>query len=462
MKLYFGGAEIPSHLAILDSSGIEDVYLSYTGIRARQKSTWLIADHVPAHINVLLDSGCFTYNKPGMEWDDARLGELAERATEYEEFVAANIDRVAAFTEFDAVPLGLDWVMARREDFYSAYRDKLVPVWHAEWGLDHLSEMAGSFGQLGVVQTALGDRDIVPLLNMLVADRHSDLYGLGITKPRLMRAVKWHAVSSTSWLSPMQYGDTQIWTGRRLTRYPKKYKGKRKAHGPWLASNGFDVEKILADDKAEVARLALWSWGQLMEHDINRAPQPTTLEGASPPAVPAAPPARRERKLLPVAVTGENLPIGVRGDNLRRCDSCYLRDRGCPGYEAGAACLYELPIEVRTPSDVRAVEAALLAMQTQRVMFMKMVEDLEGGFPDPNLSGEMDRLARMIKLHRDGSAEKFNLSISANRPSGEAGLIGSIFGQNVAAAQAIEPPTPLEDMVKESLMGEVFDGEVID
>jgi hypothetical protein len=94
---------------------------------------------------------------------------------------------------------------------------------------------------------------------------------------------------------------------------------------------------------------------------------------------------------------------------------------------------------------------------------MRMTEDLEGGYPDPNLSSEIDRLTRMIKAQREGSMDKFSLHISGSQQaSGEAGAISRIFGQEAAAAQSIGPPKVVDDMIRESMMGEVFEGEVVE
>ena len=483
MRLYMGGGEIPSHRKTLAANGVTNVFMSYMGLRRRVKFArpWLIEDKFPANMRVLLDSGAYTVNR-GIAEHDLDLDALVEIAAGYQDFISRNADRVDAFTEFDALPLGLDWLNTTRQDFYDDYGDKFMPVWHAEHGIDELERLASRYHRVGILQTSLGDRDLVPVLNLLAARRGTLLHGLAMTKPGLMREVRWDSVGSTSWVSPMQFGDTHIWLGTELKRYPKAYKDKaRQEHEALFTREGFDAAKIQADDHQEVAKLTLWSWQQLME-DLNRhRPQTAlsetesaqTLSPVLPPqdgsgsagAVSPAPPTARQRILLPGVTLArpdgeENAQLGVRGDNLRQCDTCILRDRGCPGYLAGAACVYEMPIMVKTPSDIKALENAMIAMQTQRVMFMRMVEDLEGGHANPNLSNEVDRLTRMIKAQREGSADKFSLSINASRPAGESVL--GMFGQNVVDAQMIEAPSAADTLIKESMMGEVYEAEVVE
>ncbi len=456
--------------------------------RVKFKRPWLIKDKFTDATHVLLDSGTYTVNRGVGDPTD-----LVDLATSYMDFVSKNADRVDAFTEFDALALGEDWLKAMRADFYDDYADQFMPVWHAEYGVPELENLAGKYRRIAILQTALGDRDLVPTLNLLAARRGTLFHGLAMTKPDVMAAVRWDSVGSTSWISPMQFGDTQIWTGSKLQRYPKDYKEKGRTENRVLIEHlGLDADKIIADDRAEVAKLTLWSWKQVID-DLNRrsppgtyvdkgtaesmqpltprnpdlapsqhAVAPVSVVGEPAPITPLEPPTPRKRVLLPgvdlFQPEGEDhAQFGVRGDSLRRCDTCILRDRGCPGYQAGAACVYELPIFVHTAKDIQALESGLISMQTQRVMFIKMQEDLEGGGANERLSTELDRLTRMIKNQREGRADRFNINISGSSKPGEPGILGSMFGANVADAQAIEKPSAADSLIKESLMGQVYD-----
>lgn len=479
MKLYLGGGEADSHRKLLVANNATHAYLSYFGLKRRLKlvKPWLVQEKFPDWMHVLVDSGAYSINKHATDYE-GHEDEVVQFAAGYQDFISYNISRIDAFTEFDALPLGLDWIKKMRADFFDDFGEKFMPVWHAEYGLEELDQMSARYKRIAVLQTALGDRDLVPALNLMASRRGTLFHGLAMTKPAVMREVRWDSVGSTSWLSPMQFGDTQIWVNNQMRRYPKGYKEEsRREHRALFERNGFDADKILADDIAEVAKLTLWSWQQVVEN-LNRL-QPelgfaVSLDLADlkdSPSMPPQPPqrapvavqgqSRRDRILLPgisVIRHAEDDDAGhveIRGDSLRQCDTCFLRERGCPGYQPGASCLYEIPIEVKTPSQVKAVENALIAMQTQRVMFMRMVEDIEGGFPDPNLSTELDRLTRMIKVQREGSAEKFNLHINASRPAGTPGIL-DMFGSNVVAAQSIEKPTAADELIKESLMGDVY------
>jgi hypothetical protein len=481
MKLYYGGAEVPSWRRFLAENNIHDVYLSYMGLRRRVefKRPWIIADKFPEDQNVMLDSGAFTVNK-----DDSELteDELLDIAAHYQEFVEQNIDRIVCFTEFDALPLGREWIEAQREQ-YDVHGDKFMSVWHSEYGTDELERLASRYSRIAIMQTSVGERSLVPLLNNLVARYGVKLHGLAMTKPDVMKEIRWDSVGSTSWISPSTFGDTHVWTGRELKRYPKAYKEEaRKRHQSLFTNAGFDASLISQDDRTEVLRLAVWSWEQLML-DMNRTRAFSSPVMADPvtnhpessesdftekfdtpvdnlaPMLPngeliPAPPRKRTKEMLPGVMyhaenEGDEPQLVRTGDSLRQCNNCPLSTKGCLRYEQDAECGYALPIEIRNPRDVENVENIMIEMQTERVLFMKMSEDLDGFGSDPGvLSKEMDRLARLIKDKRDGNMEKTTIHISQQKP-GELGMIGRIFGKDAAdKATAYDTPVPVDSIIE--------------
>jgi hypothetical protein len=476
VKLYLGGGEVPSHRKLLAANHATHVSLSYFGLRRRIKGEWLVAEKFPDWQHILIDSGTYSINKHAADYE-GREKELVGFAAGYQDFVAKNVDRADAFTEFDALPLGLDWIKKMREDYWDEFGEKFMPVWHAAYGLAELDQMSARYKRIAILQTALGDRDLVPALNLMASRRGTLFHGLAMTKPAIMREVRWDSVGSTSWISPMQFGDTQIWVTNQMRRYPKDYKEEsRREHRALFERNGFDADKILADDSTEVAKLTLWSWQQLMDDLNRRQPELSFMESADlaelRPVLPVPQQAAervlgavqrarsRERVMLPGVrlIEKDGQPqLENSGESLRQCDTCFLKDRGCPLFEPGAVCGYAMPPGlIKTASDIKALENALIAMQVDRVTFMRMVEDLDGGFPDPNLSTELDRLTRMIKLQREGTSDKFSLSINASRAPGEAGILGSMFGANVASAQTIKVPAAADEMIKASVMADAY------
>lgn len=464
MRFYFSGAEIPTYRNMLQAEGITDVSLSYFGLRRRTKFTrpWKLEDKFGAQQQVFIDSGCYTVNNSKeQKYSNAELGDIRDH---YYRWVHSNIGNVEFYTEFDATQLGTQSREEFRDNLRDVFFDKFIPIWGANDGLQTLFDLSEQFGRVGVLQTAIGGRDLVPTLNSL-ASRGVRLHGLSMTKPDIMAAVPWESVSSTSWLSPSQFGDTIVWSHNQLKRYPKKMKDQaRKKERSVFMSNGFDVEKIENDDSTELLRLSMWSWSQQVKA-INRrtatgVTEPMILDDLEnsefdddtvggvveraqkrvPTATPRDPSQRMVIPFLDFDVdkekrkdpeTGEYVDVDVpkvkiRSESMRICDSCFLAAK-CPMFEAGSTCAYDIPITIRTKEQVTALMDSMVELQAQRVLFMKMAEDAEGGYADPNLSSEIDRLGNLMKKKHDMEQEGFSLTVTAKQ-SGQISMVDRIFG----------------------------------
>lgn len=502
MDLYFAGSEVPSWKKVLLEEGVEHVSLSYMGLRRRTtfKRAWRIADKFDLSTQkVFLDSGAYTVNNADDEKYSQR--ELKDIAAHYMSFVQDNIDDLEFVSEFDCLPLGLEWIRGMREDFYDGLPDgKFMPIWHAEWGLDDLDRLCQRYARVGVPQTALGGRNLVPALNSYVRQYGVKLHGVAMTKPDQMAAVNWNSVASTSWISPSQYGDTIIWTGKELKRYPKKMKdAARKRHRTYIENIGFDAEKIEADEATELIRLSVWSWRQLaasldgsalervvattseVEESGDEAEVETsavvTTEPEKRKSVSTAVVRRRETTgVLPVMGVGtmteryidedgaqkerEISLINVRSTSQRLCSSCFLAAK-CPMFEQGANCAYEIPVVVKTKEQMQALQNSLIEMQTQRVLFGRMAEELEGGYPDPNLSSEIDRLQKLVKTKTELEQDSFSVKFEAKGTSpGQMGLMSRLFGREAGETAGALPAGPVAaDAVIASQ--DIVDAEVI-
>lgn len=464
MKLYFGGSEVPSHRKLLAEEHVPNVSLSYVGLRRKVQFVrpWTLEDHYPPEQRIFLDSGCYTLNKPGSTVTEQ---EALHLATAYMAFARASIDRVDMVAEFDAKILGPDWLESMRSEFYDGLGDKFLPIWHPEAGLNELGRLCEKYARVGILQGDL-ETDITSRLNSLVNQHGVKLHGVAMTKMAAMQDVQWDSVGSTSWISPTQYGDTFVWTGRELKRYPVKYKeSSRKRHRTLFADNGFDTEKIANDDPREVLRLSIWSWTQFVEH-ISAGKSTVSssssaeddvevdLDNLEPgTAVVAHQDGSRGTKREIAVVQRQTQPLPVMGitrieseevdsagnvqikakevftprsESMRLCETCYIRDK-CPGFEPNANCLYNIPITIETVEDIRNLQNGMITMQTQRVLFMQMVEQAEGGYADTNLSAEIDRLGRLIKQARDAEREGFSINISGSQKAA-GGFITSLLG----------------------------------
>lgn len=495
MDLYFGGGEINAFGELLESMGVDTITVSFMGLRRRIKhlDKVRLADRFSANTRVILDSGCHTINNaPDQRYDN---DELCDIAAEYDAFVERHKDFLYAWTEFDAVQLGAEWIEGRRMG-----TEKEIVVWHEEDGVGALTELTDGYKRVGVTGTALGDRDLTPRLNLAVREQGTELFGLGMTKPEQMSAIKWAGVTSTSWLSPVKFRDLIVWTGGELKRYPKKNREMgKKRHRTYFRDIGLDPDLIETDDNNELLKLSIWSWLQQVA-DINGTPLASKLV-TNPEISPVSrnaedtpegvanyrgemqnpnAPVKRPLRLIPgmtvdtrdevyhnaegTRLTRQLRLVRTTSESVLQCSTCYLAGK-CPAFEPGAACVYEIPVEIRTKDQLAAVQAALIEMQTKRVLRGSLMEEVEGGYMDPNLSAEMDRLNRLIKTRHEMEAEGFSLTIKANQAGATAqagaGVLSRIFGRE-ASEPARELPAPVEVKSVAEQMGIIEDAEVIE
>lgn len=471
--LYFGGAESGEWRPFLAQEGVTHVSMSYVGLSKRLKLArpWSIADHFPDETHVLLDAGGYSFNRPPKEGEEPLSEEDAmELATNYTRFVEANIDRVDAVTEFDASILGADWLESMRRDFYDDLGDKFIPIWHPDTGDAGLEALASRYDRVGVLRAGISDNS-APKFAALVARYDVRLHALGMTKPEMIQAVKWDSVGSLSWIDPSMNGSTIIWVQNELKWYPKKYKDQaRKRHRTWIEQQGFDIGKILDDDRKEVLRLSVWSWQQFM-NSLGGPPRVTphgaAVAGQNAERTPVGvdplpgergtgrllpvPAARPGRKLLPVIgvtvesgeedgeETEERL-LSAPGKSMMRCDTCVIRDV-CPEFAENSECAYDLPVDITSKNQLRHAYDTVLSMQFQRIARMSMIEQLQGGYSDQNLSQEMDRFQRMVKLRMDAEKQGISISIEGTGDAGT-GAISRLFGKDVGD-QVTALPAPV-------------------
>lgn len=497
MRLYFQGGHLPVYRNMMKEVGVKDVSLSYMGLRQRTKFTkgWDIAKHFTNGEGVFVDSGCSTINSAKeQKYTNAELRDIAAH---YYLWINDNIGAIEYFTEFDARQLNSSFLEEQRDSLREILYDKFIPIWHVDTGTENLRALSEQFGRVGILQTSIGNRDLVPYLNRM-ASNGTKLFGLSMTKPDIMTAIPWESVSSTSWISPMQYGDTIIWSHNQLKRYPKTMKEQaRKKERATFISAGFDYDKIIEDDSRELLRVSLWSWTKQVEAinakmsrgvttSMNVADTDFTefdddeVGGVVERAPKRVPTARArtdsEKTIIPFLafdvdvekqknkITGEyeniEVPkIRIRSESMRICDSCFLAAK-CPMFEEGTNCAYDIPIVIRTKEQMTAAMDSIVEMQLQRVLFMKMAEDMEGGYADPNLSSEIDRLSKLAKTKHDMEQEGFSVTVTAKQ-QGNMSMVDRIFGDigNTAKLHELEAPTTLPEIMND--FG-ILDADIVD
>jgi hypothetical protein len=291
----------------------------------------------------------------------------------------------------------------------------------------------------------------------------------------------------------MRRGETIIWDGARLVRYPKKMKDQaRPRYKNIVDKAGLDYSEFVKDSTLEATRVAVWSYKKLEDSMDKKSPNFHIIEGGNDKnlsdnsdefmtglmgldlstsdnsgadrgkversgAVERAP---EEMTNLPVFGfkmktivetddDGKDVLMDVpvvqtQQTSLRQCDTCFVASN-CPAFKPQNTCAFNLPVEVKTKDQLKSLLTAIIEMQGQRVAFMRFAEEMNGGYADPNLSQEIDRLLKLVGNVNDMDSNKEFIQITASRQS-SGGVLSAIFGDRAQALREL-PEALREDTV---------------
>jgi len=443
--------------------------LNYWGLRKRglpKNKAYLIGEHFLPEMKVWVDSGATQADKANLS-----KRELEDYAAEYEEFIALNYDRIEGWVEFDSQVMGLPWIKQQRVAFEND--SKLWVVWHEAYGLPLLHQWAEEYQNIALPgATVDAVTALAGVTRSLVQKHQTRFHGLAVAKPDNLRSIPFTTTSTLSWLSPMRNGETIIWDGMKLVRYPKKMKAQaRPRYKATLDRAGLDFKKFVDDDTTEATKVAVWSYLQLegnMTTNNNpflsdnsddtlytglmemggvgsdnsgsemRKVERTEVVQRDPNEVVSMPVLGYQVKQVVenengVDVLKDSVVVSSTVTSLRQCDTCFVASN-CPAFKPQNTCAFSLPVEVKTPEQLRALNTAMLEMQAQRVMFMRFAEELNGGYADPNVSQEIDRYQKMLKNIKELDENKEFIQITAQRSAGQ-GVLSAIFGDRVQAVK---------------------------
>lgn len=457
--------------------------LNYWGLRKRglpKTKAYLIGEHFRDDMKVWVDSGATQADKANLS-----KRELEDYCADYEEFIALNYDRIEGFIEFDSQVLGLPAIVANRAVYEND--PKLWVVWHEEYNTLLLKKWAEEYRNIAIPYEAIESvTSLSAITRQLVQQHPVRFHALATAKPDNLRQIPFSTTSTLSWLSPMRRGETIVWDGMKIVRYPKSMKAQaRPRYKNIIQKAGLDFDKFVSDDTLEATRLAVWSYLQLEKtmdkdkpdlkiipggkkepvvSDTNddtlytglmdllggasnnsdlevRKEERTELVQRDPNEVTSMPVLGYQIKQTVDNVDGvdvlkDSVVVNSNTTSLRQCDTCFVA-ANCPAFKPANTCAYNLPIEVKTPEQLRALNTAMLEMQAQRVMFMRFAEELNGGYADPNVSQEIDRYQKMLKNIKELDENKEFIQITAQRQAGS-GVLSAIFGDRVQALKEQE------------------------
>ena len=501
MRVIFSGAEVGSNRKLLYDSKVESMGLNFWGLKKRglpKTKIWLISEHFDSETKVHIESGAAQAEKAGLSKE-----ELLSLAADYQEFLVNNSERAETFMEFDSLILGEEWVKTQRAFFEGD--NKLHVVWHEEYGLPALKAMSETYKNVVIPNDEIESVTSLAALTRGYQRQFGTAYhALACAKPDNLRQVPFSTASTLSWLSPMRRGETIVYDGKRIVRYPKRMKAQaRPRYKTIVEKAGLDYLGFSQDNTLEATRVAVWSYLQLETSMDKKTPNFHIIEGGKEPQVSdnsdtlytglgmelggypsdnSAPEVRKNSsaeliqrdpnevqnlpvfgyKMKTIVDTDENgkdvlmdIPVvQTQQSSLRQCDTCFVA-ANCPAFKPSNTCAFNLPIEVKTKEQLKALMTSMIEMQGQRVAFMRFAEEMNGGYADPNVSQEVDRLIKMVERVNDMNSDKEFIQITASRQS-SGGVLSAIFGDKAQALREL-PEALKEEQVTKIIQSSIED-----
>jgi hypothetical protein len=426
--LYFAGAEVAAHRSLLAECGVTRFGFNATNQHRliKKPEQWSMDAHLPT------DAEWVLYADQGTTWPMVEPY-LAQEPT---------------------MLIGpASWLTKDLGDV------PFAPFWHAglEPGLDLVALLDEAVKAQGTLRQVLASHSQGTLVGVTGASRGVE---------------RLDVVVSSAWLEVQRHGETQVWAGNKLHRYPNTQKSEaRQRHHADMERLGVNPTLVLEDDRTESTRLAVFSWQQWEERHARRAnlvPLPSNGGGSQArhpsngtAALTNTQPVPRHDTVLPAMVLtpivsrykdGEGRDVIEETSSLaasttssRVCDTCYL-SRNCPAFNPGHTCAYAIPLEIRTKDQLQAAMRAMVEMQGQRVLFARFAEELDGQGADPSVSGELDRFFRLLKDMKDISDTRDVLKLQMEAHAG-AGMLSRLFGAEVGQRARTVSPMATDDVI---------------
>ena len=473
MKVFFGGAEKGSHRSILLGAGVERFGINLTHFPIPKKKALDLTQ-------VFQNNEIVLYTSEGDE-DLAR----------YDSFVRDHID-------------SLTYVIGR-PDYDGAWMgEKYVPIWNDDSDLERLTWLCQKYPRVAISDKAITGKNMARI-GQIALRWQSHLIGM-TSKPDLIEKMPWESVVVGSWSSAIRYGETQVWDGHTLHRYPAQQKeSARRRHRNDITRLGINFDAVMDDEVNAVALLSIRSWQawetknfggyDLMKDDDEQEfsnsedAQNIMISGGNDNVLSTVSrgsnivtniPEKRhpsDRTLLPVmgveTITsfgshdaensGESIEIDpervnvlrYNADPLRQCNHCYLASR-CPQFQENSECAFSLPIEIRTKDQLNAAMRAMVEMQVGRVMFARFAEELEGQGIDTTLSTEMDRVFTMVEKLKNISDNRDLVRFEVEA-RGSSGVLSRLFGAKAGEQARMLPNGGLSEEGANNLYAEIID-----
>lgn len=510
MRIVLAGAE-SGFFHILEKFQAPSVLMTYYYLRKKsdEEVEALLARAKRAKMWMLLDSGAHTFLVK-YPWLDPRKGTQVATDTkmreakdafdasgrtvedvkvEADEYVRAYIEWVKKFKQYfdvvaeldiDAV-VGMDKVYEWRS-WWDQAGIQIMPTMHTsqpqhviqeyrelgrEEDAQHYAHweamLNGEFGYVGMES----GWDL-PTMNEFFTGGHFGplirkykirIHGWAMTNLDAIRKLPFFSVDSTSWLSGGKFGTTFVYQGMgRMRMHDKTMKEAiRPKFREYCKSMSIDYDAFIADKYEAVHEFNASQWVKFSQDEVNRFADAYWLSPEERTAAIAAGDTGR----LTNSIVRHTEELTSASKDLRRpseipryCNTCYIQDK-CPAYAVDSTCSLMGQISIRSSKELRDAVFTILEIGADRALNAAMIERIRGGYPDANVSKELNSFLGLVGRVKDIFDTRDELVIKAK---GE-GILGKIFGGLIGGAAGTQKRSSQEHEVSR---GGVMDARVMD
>lgn len=474
MLLFFSGGECSSHISKLTQVGAKYIQLSYFHLKEKRVANPSIFD---SGAQVLVSAGTFAMESVSQEFLQEYVDFLLQHSSKI--FVAEYLPLPAA--------AGAELVKAYKKLGKSGLQ--LIHMWDPKSGMESWESLCKDLDYVGIPPLDLSLTQQISMLQIARKYR-TKVHAFGMEKPEWWVKVPYYSVTCSRWLNGEKFGAMFYWDNKEMIEYRNTEKDSRKRHKTRLEVQGFNFDKIMADDVTELGKVNAFAWEecciwankrtvlkQYWDFSTSAEPKkpairwgevPNGRPCVSDPEYRAAQNASKEpetvsqetpkqenvsQELMEVTnvekLTEQERALGMTRSQLVRqksmlCDSCYAAGR-CKFYEATKVCQLNKEFLALSPSrnPKEVVEKIKMLMgsleeRTNRALYFEAVD---GGMPDKNATDLVKTLIDYnMKLHdilREKSKSKETVMLSGDN------LLTKIFGGK--KDKVIEVVTPAQD-----------------
>jgi hypothetical protein len=422
MRIWLSGGEVPKHRELLGKAGADRIAINLSSV-VKDRSGGL------GDPDTLLPFHKLFYTSQS-DLEPSAYDEVLER-----------------YLDEDSLVLGIESDVAKRANRY-------IPEWHGG-NIDELLELAVEYGNIAVSEGVLATESLMgPLKIFLIRNRSVQLFTT-CSKTKLIAPMVPTDVLVSGWLSAQKHRELQVWDGLKVARFPRAARlSQTEAHRGQIINLGYDPQLIEEGDVAESMKLAVTSWLQY-EQVVATSPGSELAEARNEGGLNLATDSREARAretlvMLPVLAPRSESVVDARpvSTTFRQCNVCSLNNV-CPRYEKDSLCGFEIPVTLRTKTDLQAMMSTLLEIQGQRALMAKFEEDLMSQGATPETSSEIERFFRLTESSKRIAEERQTVTVVAT--SSGPGPLSGLFGNRVGELnQGLPQPIPSDDIVDAS------------